>query len=75
MCNSRTNNGKINRFYKRFLRIMYSDKQSSYIKLLEKGNSVSIHQRNLEILRIQMFKVGNGLSPVLMNDIFTLRGV
>ena len=54
---------------------MYSDKQSSYIKLLEKGNSVSIHQRNLEILRIQMFKVGNGLSPVLMNDIFTLRGV
>ena len=54
---------------------MYSDKQSSYIKLLEKGNSVSIHQRNLEILPIQMFKVGNGLSPVLMNDIFTLRGV
>ena len=35
---------------------------------------MSKHQRNLQILAIEMFKVSNGLSPVLMNDIFTLRG-
>ena len=35
---------------------------------------MSIHQRSLQILAIEMFKVSNGLSPVLMNDIFKLRG-
>ena len=62
MFHSRTNNRK-----------MYDDKQSSFIKLLEKGNSVSLHQRHLQILAIEMFKVSNGLSPVLTNDIFKLR--
>ena len=56
------------------MRIIYNDKQSSFIKLLEKDNSVSIHQRNLQILAIEMFKVGNRLPPVLMNDIAKLRG-
>ena len=55
------------------MRIKYSDKQSSFIKLLEKGNSVSTHLRNQQILAIEMFKVSNSLSPVLMNDIFKLR--
>ena len=74
MCHSRTNNRKINRLHERFLRIIYNDKQPSFIKLLEKDNSVSIHLRNLQILAIEMFKVSNGLSPVLMNKIFKLRG-
>ena len=74
MCHSRANSRKINRLHERCLRIIYNDKQSSFIKLLEKDNSVSIHQRNLQILAIEMFKVSNGLSPVLMNDIFKLRG-
>ena len=43
-------------------------------QILEKYNSVSIHQRNLPILAIEMFKVSNGLLPVLMNDIFKLKG-
>ena len=73
MCHSRTNNRKMNRLHERCLRIIYDDKQSSFIKLLENGNSVFIHQRNLQILAIEMFKVSNGLSPVLMNDIFQQR--
>ena len=73
MFHSRTKYWKINRLHERCLRIMYNDKQSSFIKLLEKDDSVSIHQRNLHFLAIEMFKVSNGLSPVLMNDIFKLR--
>ena len=69
MCHNRTNNRKINRLHERCLRIIYNDKKSSFIELLEKDNSVSIHQRNLQVLAIEMFKVSNGLSPVLMNDI------
>ena len=74
MCHNRTNNRKINRLHRRCLQIICSDKQSSFIELLEKYNSVSIHLRNLQILAIEMFKVSNGLSPVLMNDVFKLRG-
>ena len=73
MSHSRTNR-KINRLNERCLRIIHNDKQSSFIKLLEKHNFLSIHQRNLQILAIEMFKVSNGLSPILMNDIFKLRG-
>ena len=43
-------------------------------QILEKHNSVSIHQRNLPILAIEIFKVSNGLLPVLMIDIFKLKG-
>ena len=74
MCHSGTNNREINRLHERCLRIIYNDKQSSFIKLLEKDKFVFIHQRNLQILAIEMFKVSNGLSPVLTNDIFKLRG-
>ena len=74
MCHNRTNNRKINRLHERCLRIIYNDKQSSFIELLEKDNFVSIHQRNLQVLAIEMFKVSNGLSPVLLNDIFKRRG-
>ena len=74
MCRSRTNNRKIYRLHKRYLTIICNDKQSSLIKLLEKDNYVSIHQRNLQMLAIEMFKVSNGFSPALMNDIFELRG-
>ena len=56
MCHSRTNNRKINRLHERCLRIICNDKQSSFLKLLEKDNSVSIHQRNLQILAIKCSK-------------------
>ena len=73
-CHSRTNNRKINRLHERCLRIKYNDKQSSFIKLLEKDNSVSIHQKNQQMVATEMSKVSNGLSPVLMNDIFKIKG-
>ena len=74
LCHSRTHTRKINRLHERCLRIIYNDKKSSFIKLFEKDNSVSIHQKNLQILATEMFKVSNGLSLVLTNDIFKLTG-
>ena len=41
MCHSRANNNKINRLHERCLRIVFSDKQSSFEALLEKDSSVS----------------------------------
>ena len=64
MCHSRTMNIKINRLHERCLRIVYSDKTSSFEKLLEKGGSVTIRTRNLQTLGTLMFKVYENLSPI-----------
>ena len=57
ICYSRVDNGKINRLYKRCLWIMYSNNSSSIETLLEKHVSVSIHNRNLQILANETYKI------------------
>ena len=51
MCQSHKNR-KTDRLHERCLKIIYNDKQSSFKELLEKGRSVSIHERNAQILAI-----------------------
>ena len=63
MCHNRMTNRKINRLHERCLRIIYNDKQSSFKMLLEKDSSVPIHDRNIQCLATEMYKVSNGLSP------------
>ena len=43
MLHSRENNHKIINLHERCLRLIYSEKKSSYGNLLEKDNSVYIH--------------------------------
>ena len=50
MFHSRKLNNKINRLHKRCLQLIYSDIISSYEELLDKDNSVPIHQKNLQKL-------------------------
>ena len=66
-------NIKINWLHERCLRIIYNDKHSNFEELLVKDNSVSIHHNNIHTLAIEMYKVANGMSPDIMNDIFKLR--
>ena len=70
MCHNRTYNNKINRLHERCLRIIYNDKRSSFEDLLEKDNSVSIHQKNLQALATEMFKVYTKISPEIVQNIF-----
>ena len=70
MCHSRANNSKINRLHERCLRIIYSDKQSSFEELLEKDGYVSIHQRNLQVLATEMYKLMKSLSPAIRTELF-----
>ena len=39
--------------------------------MLEIDSSVSIHDRNLRILAIEMYKIFHGISPTIMSEIFT----
>ena len=48
-------------------------KKSSFEELLEIGSSVSAHDRNLRALVTEMCKIYHGISPTIMNEIFTLR--
>ena len=73
MLHSRTINTRINKLHERSLRIVYGDRHSSFNELLERDNSVSIHQRNLQMLLIEMYKVKCGLAPQIMSEVFTLR--
>ena len=41
--------------------------------LLEKDSSVSIHDRNIQCLGTEMYKVSNGLSPPIVSNIFTQK--
>ena len=66
-------NRKINYIHERALRLVYNDYKSSFNELLEKDKSISIHHRNIHNVAIEMFKVKNNLSPLLMGDIFDLN--
>ena len=44
------------------------------MKLLETDNSISVHFRNVKVLAIELYKVGNGFSPDIMKDTFPLNG-
>ena len=50
MFHSRQINHKINKLHERALRIVYNDHFSSFEELLSKDKSVTVHQRNLQIL-------------------------
>ena len=68
MFHSRRLNNKINSIHERALRITYQDNTSTFQELLNKGNSVSIHHRNVQVLATEMFKTHRGLSPVILRE-------
>ena len=66
MFHSRKLNSRVNKLHERALRIVYQDYASSFTELLEKDNSTTIHNRNIQLLAT---KVKNGLSLPFMNEI------
>ena len=53
MPHSRTLNNRINCIQKRALRTVYSDYKSPFNKFLDKDDSFTIHQQNVQILAIE----------------------
>ena len=73
MFHSRKINNKINRLHERCSRITYRDNLSTFDELLSKDNSVSIHNRNLQALALELFKVYTKQGPDILNDVFPLN--
>ena len=59
-------NHKINKLYERELKIVYNDHFLSFEELLSKDKFVTVHQRDLQTLATEMYKILNGLSPDIM---------
>ena len=59
-----------NKLHERILRIVYKDHFSSFEVLLSKDKSVTVHERNLQILDTEIYKILNSLSLEIIKDIF-----
>ena len=64
-------NHRINRLHERALRIAYSDYVSSFEELLIKDKSTTIHQKNLRVVAVEMYKISHNMSPIFMEDLVT----
>ena len=73
MFHSHNLNNKINRLHEGCLRIIYNDKTTSVVQVLEKDNSVSIYHKNIRALAIEMYTVANGIPLEIMHELFQLR--
>ena len=75
MFNDRKSYNKINNIHERALRIIHKDSTSNFERLLIKSNSVSLHQRNLQLLLFEIYKTANNLNPSFMAEVFVTNVV
>ena len=70
---SRSLNNRINKLQERALRIFCKDDDSSFIDILDKDISNTIHERNIKLLAIEMLKVKNEILPNVLGELITRR--
>ena len=63
-------NNHINRIHERNLRIVYQDHNSSFDELVAKKGSFKIHDRSLQKLLIEIFKIKP--APEILNEVFDI---
>ena len=73
MFHSRGVNNRINKIHERTLRLVYKDDKSTFEELLMKDKSFTIHDRNLQVLATEIYKVINNISPAITNSIFQIK--
>ena len=67
---SRTLNTRINNIHGRALRLVYNDSTSTFKESLRLDKSFTIHERNVQSLAVEIFKVIHDLSPEIMREVF-----
>ena len=66
-------NTRINRIHERALRMVYDDYESSFLVLLNKDKSFTIHKRNIQTMAIEKCKVYKRLAPDIMKYVFPMK--
>ena len=70
MLHSRTLNNQINHIHERALRLVYKDYVASFEEQLTRDGTVTIHERNIQMLATELFKVVNGHAPDILKEVF-----
>ena len=73
MFHSRRINKNKNKLDERALRIVYKYHFSSFEELFSKDKSVTVQQRNFQILATEMCKISSCLSPNFMQGVFKIK--
>ena len=68
-------NDRVNRFHKRALRVAYRDFNSYFEELLRKVSATTLHQRNVQRLMTEIFKVKTRIASELMKRVFEFADV
>ena len=72
---SKTANKDINRTNKRALRVLYGDKDSPFHQLLARAGSVTVYQKNLQSLMIEIHKTMNHLNHSYIWEFFVKKDI
>ena len=70
---SRNANNLINKIKESSLRLITNDKAIAFEHLVQINNETTKHQRNLQVLMLEVFKIINGFVPSIMEDFFSFR--
>ena len=65
---------RINKIHEGALGLIYpSDSKLTFKELLDKNKTVSIHQKNLQVLATEIFKVKLNISPKILKELFSFN--
>ena len=71
-CSGQTNN-MINKLHETALRIALNNHISDFEALLHKSNDISSHQKNIQMLMTELYKIKNELAPLTMDLMLNTR--
>ena len=54
---------------------LYCDHSSNFQELLQRDNSVTIHQRNIQAPAMLMYKAVNNTAPIIVSELFSISNV
>ena len=64
---------KMNKIHERCLRLLLKNYKDDFKDLLRSSGDISIHQRCINSLLTEVYKYVNGLSPGIMNEVFSAK--
>ena len=70
---SRKSNNLVSKVQERALRLTYKDNENIFQTLLNESNETSVHQRNLQFLMTEIYKIKNNYAPPILHHLVQFR--
>ena len=73
MFSSQQSNNLVNKVHETSIRLITNGQNSRFEPLLQNNKDITIHQRNLQILMTEVYKIVKEEAPAIMKDLFIFR--